>query len=46
VTIRIQNGTYREPSKLSVAEWFNICIIEYQASLRPSTWESYKMQID
>jgi len=43
----VQNGTYKEPSKLKVAEWFTVWINEYQKqSLRPTTWESYKMQID
>jgi len=46
-TGRVQTGTYREPSKLRVSEWFNIWVEEYQKpSLRPTTWESYKMQVD
>jgi len=44
---QVQAGIYMEQSKLKVAEWFNIWIEEYQkASLRVTTWESYKMQIN
>ena len=44
---KVQEGTYKEPSKMRVAEWFNVWIEEYQkTSLRATTWESYKMQID
>jgi len=46
---RVNNGIYKEPSKMKVAEWFNIWIEEYQKppdNLRQTTWESYKMQID
>ena len=44
---KVNNGTYKEPSKMKVADWFNVWIDEYQkSSLRPTTWDSYKMQID
>lgn len=44
---KVRNGSYREPSKLSVAEWFKVWIEEYQKpSLRQTTWESYNMQIE
>lgn len=44
---KVQAGTYREPSKLTVAEWFNNWLNDYmKPSLRPTTWESYKTQID
>jgi integrase len=44
---KMQNGTYIEPSKLTVAEWLNTWIEEYQkTSLRLTTWESYKTVID
>jgi integrase len=44
---QVSTGAYQEPSKLRVADWFNLWINEYQKqSLRPTTWESYKMQLD
>ena len=44
---QVQDGTYKEPSKMKLAEWFTVWINEYQKqSLRPTTWDSYKMQID
>ncbi len=44
---KVQKGTYKEAEKIKVADWFNVWIDEYQkTSLRPTTWESYKMQID
>ena len=47
VAVEVRNNTYKEPSRLKGAEWFDIWINEYQkTSLRPTTWESYKMQID
>ena len=43
----VQNGTYKEASKMKVAEWFKIWLEEYQKqSLRQTTYESYEMQID
>ncbi len=43
----VQAGTYREPSKLTVAEWFTTWLNDYmKTSLRPTTWESYRYQVD
>ena len=44
---KVQEGTYKETEKIRVADWFNVWIEEYQKqSLRPTTWQSYKLQID
>ena len=44
---QVQRGDYKEVEKIKVADWFHVWIEEYQkSSLRPTTWESYKMQID
>lgn len=44
---KVQAGTYQEPSKLKVAEWFKVWLEEYQKmSLRQTTYESYESQID
>lgn len=44
---KVQAGTYQEPTKLKVYEWFNIWLEEYQKpSLSPTTFQSYKIQVD
>lgn len=44
---QVQRGEYKETEKINVADCFNVWIEEYQkSSLRPTTWSSYKMQID
>ncbi len=44
---KVQAGTYKEPSKLTTAEWLTSWLNEYmKASLRPTTWESYQVQVD
>ena len=43
----VQAGTYREPSKITVAEWFTTWLNVYmKPSLRPTTWESYRYQVE
>lgn len=47
VALKVQAGTYREPSKLTVAEWFTTWLNDYmKLSLRPTTWESYRYQVE
>lgn len=44
---QVSKGTYKEVEKIKVADWFNVWLDEYQkSSLRPTTFESYEMQID
>lgn len=44
---KVQAGTYREPSKLTMAEWLTTWLNEYmKPSLRPTTWESYQVQVE
>jgi len=41
-----KQGTYVEPSKITVAEWLNTWLHEYKKQdLRPTTWESYEVII-
>lgn len=43
----VQAGTYREPAKLTVAEWFNTWLnVTKKNNIRPTTWESYCYQVD
>ena len=47
LTIKVQKGTYREPTKITVAEWFTTWHNDYmKLSLRPTTWTSYGYQIE
>jgi integrase len=41
----IETGTYVEPSKETVAEFFGAWLEASRASLRPSTWASYDMNV-
>ena len=45
--LQVQTGAFREPSKLTVAEWFTTWLNDYmKLSLRATTWESYKYQVN
>ena len=47
VAPKVAAGTYREPTKMTVAEWFTTWLNDYmKLSLRPTTWESHKYQVD
>ena len=47
VAPKVAAGTYREPTKMTVAEWFTTWLNDYmKPSLRPTTWESHKYQVD
>ncbi|MBC3804567.1 tyrosine-type recombinase/integrase [Acetobacterium fimetarium] len=46
ITAAIDNGDYKEPSKLTISEWLDIWIEEYSLSLKPLTVKSYKTQIE
>ena len=38
----IDDGTYKEPTKMTVKQWFNIWLNEYTINLKPLTIKSYK----
>lgn len=46
VTAAIDNGEYKEPSKLTISDWFNLWIVDYSLNLKPLTLKSYKTQIN
>lgn len=42
----VRQGTYVEPSKLTVGEWLDTWLKEYaRPHIRPSTWQNYEMVI-
>ena len=42
----VNQGTFKEPSKLTVGEWLDTWINEYMKNnIRSTTWESYEAQI-
>ncbi len=44
---QVAAGTYREPANLTVAEWLTTWLNDYmKPSIRPTTWESYRYQVD
>ena len=44
---RVKSQTYRDIAKVTVAEWFSTWLNDYmKPSLRKTTWESYRYQVD
>jgi integrase len=41
VSVDLENGTYIEPSKLTVGQWLDIWTAEYLGSVKPRTAETY-----
>ncbi|WP_373482589.1 tyrosine-type recombinase/integrase [Acetobacterium sp.] len=46
ITAAIDNGEYKEPSKLTTEDWLKIWIKEYTLNLKPLTLRSYQSHID
>ena len=46
VTVSIDNGTYMEPSKMTVGEWLDIWADEYLCNVKPRTVDSYLTTIN
>jgi len=44
--VSIDEGTYTEPSKLTLGNWLDIWVTEYTANLKPHSIKSYKTQIN
>lgn len=42
MTTAVDEGTYTEPTKLTVSQWMDIWISEYMTSAKPRTIDSYK----
>ncbi len=43
---KVSTGTYKEPSKTKLSKWLDNWLNDYMKnSLRPTTWESYEVQI-
>lgn len=45
ITVSIDNGTYKEPCKMSVGEWLEIWITEYLSHVKPLTEQTYSEQV-
>lgn len=45
VAVEINNNTYQEPSKLTVAEWLDVWTSEYLIDVKPRTLDSYNTTI-
>ena len=46
VTVSIDDGTYMEPSKMTVGEWPDIWAVEYLCNVKPRTVDSYLTTIN
>lgn len=46
ITVAIDNGEYKEPSKLTTEDWLKIWITNYILNLKPLTLKSYNTQIN
>lgn len=46
ITVSIDTGDYKEPSKLTVDDWLKIWIKDYTLNLKPLTLKSYNTQIN
>ena len=44
-TTQIDSGTYLEPSKMTVAQWLDLWLVEYTGGLKVNTAVSYETQI-
>ena len=45
IAVEINNGTYREPSKMALAQWMDIWTSTYFGGVKPRTVEIYKSEI-
>lgn len=45
VAVEVNEGTYREPCKLTVGEWLDIWTADYLISVKPSTAQRYRDSI-
>lgn len=46
MSLDVDNGTYQEPSKMTVGEWLDIWAEEYMGDKKYSTVKTYKAQIE
>ena len=44
--VAVNDGTYQEPSKMTLGEWLDVWTKEYLNHVKPRTLESYKCQIE
>lgn len=44
VSVDIENGTYTEPSRMTVGQWLDIWLAEYNKEVKPRTLNLYKGQ--
>ena len=44
--VAVQNGTYFEPTRMTVAEWLDVWLSEYQGDKKYQTTKHYKAQVE
>lgn len=45
ITTELDQGSYQEPTKMTLGEWLDIWLIEYSANLKPMTQQTYSEQV-
>ena len=45
VTAELDQGSYQEPTKMTLGEWLEIWLKEYSANLKPMTLQTYSEQV-
>ncbi len=46
VTAELDQGSYQEPTKMTLGEWLEIWLNEYSANLKPMTLQTYSEQVN
>lgn len=45
ITTELDQGSYQEPTKMTLGEWLDIWLKEYSANLKPMTQQTYSEQV-
>lgn len=45
LSVEVDNGTYQEPSKMTVGEWLDIWLDQYLGAVKPMTVKNYKEHV-
>lgn len=45
ITVELDQGTYQEPTKMTLGEWLEIWLKDYSVNLKPMTQQTYSEQI-
>lgn len=46
LTVEVDNGTYRDPSRMTVGEWLETWLDQYLGAVKPRTADSYRTSVN